>query len=86
MEFERSIVAVVEEAYGKEGISHSAFARLAFGPSDIVKWRKIRNQSKHGKPQRLLASDVALLASALGKRPSELIFLAEQRISLNQEL
>lgn len=82
MELERAIVDYTQAVYTDLGMSHSDFARAAFGDEEreIVRWRKIRNRASHGKPQRLTAADVGCIARALNKRPSEL-FLVEQMMS-----
>lgn len=66
--FERMFIAVVSEIIdNSQGLNHSVFARAVWGddPKEVSKWRRIRNKSKEGKPQKLLLSDAVKMTQVL---------------------
>ena len=62
--FVSKIAGIIDES---PGLDHSKFARFVW-PGErapVEKWRRIRNQSKHGKPQKLTISEALKMVEFL---------------------
>lgn len=86
-QLEREMVAIiVSEYHDKRGWSHSDFVRQVWGGSkaDHARWKRIRNQSKGGKPQPLSIGDLYAIANTLGWKPQHIQWEAEHRMTEEQ--
>ena len=66
--FERTFINVVASIIDDSpGLNHSIFAKTVWGDDqkEVNKWRRIRNGSKDGKPQKLLLSDAVKMTQVL---------------------
>ncbi len=85
--FERMFVQVVVEIIQAKGMNHSQFAKLAMPDTvnAVAKWRRMRNVSPSGEPQKLSLIDSLNMAKVLDKKYSELCWAVEQRLKAKKD-